>query len=222
MDFFVLVCLLGHFISLPTTLGLPYECPEPESIYPCYCEDEDENPWVFCNNLLKPEEIYNGVKGIDGYRIHKLSFYKSVITEPVKRDAFKGLEIERILLLNSTINLESPQFEGLSSLKGIQIRGCYNNSDDIISLELDHLKNLEEITFEKNSIDTLPNSWLKSAPESLKTVTVERNLIVSMEDEVFSKIKKLTFLILESNRIVTVKRSMLPKPAYDLKGLNLK
>lgn len=222
MEFLVLACLLGHFLSQSIVLGLEYDCPEPNVIFPCYCEDEDGDPTVFCNHMTTPEQIYEGVKGLEGYRIYKISFFMNWVLEPIKYDAFNGLTIERILFENSTISLTAPQFQGLNKLISIHLRAIYNKTNPIVPLDLEHLKDLREIIFEKNKITTLPNDWLKSVPESLRSVTIEANTIVSMEDEVLSKVKKLTFLVLESNRIVIIKRSMFPQPANDLRSLNLK
>lgn len=223
MDVLALIGLLLHLLFFSNSVALQYECPEPEDIFPCYCEEDDGDPWVFCNHLTTADQVYDGIKGLKGYKIYKMSFFMNRILDSIKSDTFKNLAIERLFFENSTITLNAPHFQGLeNSLNSIQLRAIFNKTNPVISLELSHLNKLREIIFEKNRITTLPNDWIKSVPDSLRSVSVEENTIITLEDEVFSKIKRLTFLVLDSNRIITMKRSMFPKPAEDLRSLNIK
>lgn len=222
MKFLLLIFFLGYTLFFSNSEALKYECPEPLDIYPCYCEEEDGDPSVFCNHLSKPEQLYAAVKGLKDYKIYKMSFYMNWILDPIKPNVFEGLTVQRLAFENSTITLTGPQFQGLDQLYSLQLRAIFNKTNPIIPLELSQHQSLREILFEKNRIVSLPNDWLKSAPDSLRSVTVEGNTIVSLEDEVFAKIKHLTFLILEANKIVIIKRSMFPRPAQDLRSLNLK
>lgn len=221
MNSFLLACILGHILSL--SQALKYECPEPEEIYPCYCdEDEDDDaPSVFCTNLSELDQMYYALKGLKGYKIYKMQFFKNLIFEPVKSNAFEGLAIETLVFERSIFGLPAPQFQGLDQLNSLQLKNLFNSRNPVISFDLSHHKKLSEITLQKNQITTLPNDWIKSAPDSLRTVTVEENTIISMEDKVFAKVKRLTFLSLEANSIVIIKRSMFPLPANDLRTLNL-
>lgn len=219
---FLLTCFLGCILIFSNAEALKYECPEPLDIYPCYCEEEDGDPSVFCNHLSKPEQLYEGVKGLKDYKIHRMSFFMNWILDPIKSNVFEGLTVERLVFENSTITLTAPHFQGLNQLYSIQLRAIFNETNPIIPLELSQHQGLREILFEKNRITTLPNDWLKSSPDSLRSITIEGNTIVTLEDEVFAKVKHLTFLILEANKLDTVKRSMFPRPAQDLRSLNLK
>ena len=221
MKYFLVICFV-EYVLFSCLDALKYECPEPVDIYPCYCEEEDGDPWVFCNHLTQPEQLYEGFKGLKDYKIYRMSFFMNWILDPIKANAFDGLTVERLIFENSTITLNAPHFQGLEQLYSIQLRAIFNKTNPIIPLELNQHRNLREILFEKNKVTTLPNNWLKSAPDSLRSITVEGNTIVSMEDEVFAKIRQLTFLILEANRIVIIKRSMFPRPATSLRSLNLK
>lgn len=221
MRFLLLTSFLGY-ILFSNTEALKYECPEPVDIYPCYCEEEDGDPSVFCNHLSKPEQLYEGVKGLKDYKIYRMSFFMNWILDPIKSNVFEGLTVERLAFENSTIKLTAPHFQGLDKLYSIQLRAIFNKTNPIIPLDLSEHQGLREILFEKNRIVTLPNDWLKSVPDSLRSLTIEGNTIVTLEDEVFAKIKQLTFLILEANKIVIIKRSMFPRPAQNLRSLNLK
>ncbi|KAG8189366.1 hypothetical protein JTE90_021869 [Oedothorax gibbosus] len=210
------------FITFTTVTSLRYECPEPEDVFPCYCEEEDNDPTIYCNHFHQPQQIYNAVKGLKGHRIYKMSFFMNWILDEVKTDAFKDIAVDRILFENSTISLTSPQFAGMENhLVGIQMRACFNKTNPMGTWSLGHLTKLTELTMDKNRILTLPDEWLTSAPDSLKTLSLEGNSIVTLEDNVFAKAKSVVFLILDDNRLTELKRSMFPKPALTLRSLSL-
>lgn len=203
--------------------ALNYECPEPEDVFPCYCEEEDNDPILFCNHIHKPQQIYDAVKGLKGHRIYRMSFFMNWILEEVKTDAFKDIAVERIVFENSTITLTSPQFAGMEDhLVGIQMRACFNKTNPLGTWSLGHLSKLKELMVDKNRILTLPDEWLTSVPDTLRTLSLEGNNIVTLGDNVFAKAKNVMFLILDDNRLTSLKRSMFPKPASALRSLSLK
>ncbi|KFM80345.1 hypothetical protein X975_14311, partial [Stegodyphus mimosarum] len=176
---FLLIFIISTLISVEASLL--YECPEPEDIFPCYCEEEDDDPMVFCNHLSQPEQISQGVKGLKGHRIYRMSFFMNWILDPVKSDTFSGIAVERILFENSTITLTAPQFKGMENhLSSIQFRAIFNQTNPVGSWSLGHLTKLRELVVERNKITTLADDWLTSVPDSLRAVTLEGNNLVSM------------------------------------------
>ncbi|XP_071033320.1 leucine-rich repeat transmembrane protein FLRT3-like isoform X2 [Parasteatoda tepidariorum] len=222
--FFAMLFFTLFAWALPlAVLSLKYECPEPEDIYPCYCEEEDDGePNLFCNHFHKTDQLETAKKGLAGHRMYKLSFFMNWILDPVKSDAFKGISVEKIVFENSTITLNPPQFEGLEGhLKTIQLRAIFNKTNPVGSWSLGHLTKLKELVLDKNKIFTLPTNWLTSAPDSLSSLTFEYNDIITMEDEVFAKVKGLVFLVLDSNKLTSLKRNMFPSPAKRLRSMSL-
>ncbi|GFR28719.1 uncharacterized protein TNCT_395471 [Trichonephila clavata] len=209
------------FVAL-SVIALNYECPEPVDIFPCYCEEEDNDPMLFCNHLWQPDQIYKSVKGLKEHKMYRMSFFMNRILEPVKSDAFKGIAVERIMFENSTITLESPQFAGMEEyLIGIQLRAIFNKTNPVGSWSLGHLTKLKELIVDKNNIMTLEDNWLTSAPDSLRTLSLENNNFITLKDNVFVKAKNVMFLILDGNRLTALKRSMFPSPASSLRSLSL-
>lgn len=222
----------GIHLAIPLavlTLGalsaaaLQYECPEPVDIFPCYCEEEDEDAMMFCNHFWKPDQIHNSIKGLKAnHGIYKMSFFMNRILEPVPADAFKGAPVERIMFENSTVTLLAPQFTGLEkSLVSIQMRATFNKTNPVGSWSLGHLTSLNELIFDKNKIMTLEDDWLASAPKSLRSLSLENSNIITLGDNVFTKATNVMFLILDGNRLTALKRSMFPSPANSLRSLSL-
>ncbi|GFT87459.1 uncharacterized protein NPIL_184131 [Nephila pilipes] len=214
------VVLLAVVVLLAT--ALEYECPEPVDIFPCYCEEEDNDPMLFCNHFWQPDQINGPVKGLKGHKMYKMSFFMNRILEPVMSDAFKGVAVERIMFENSTITLESPQFSGMEDhLISIQLRAIFNKTNPVGSWSLGHLTKLKELIVDKNKIMTLEDNWLISAPDSLRTLSLESNNFITLEDNVFVKAKNVMFMVLDDNRLTALKRSMFPYPASTLRSLSL-
>ncbi|GIY56973.1 uncharacterized protein CDAR_267871 [Caerostris darwini] len=202
--------------------AVDYECPEPVDIFPCYCEEEDDESMMFCNHFWQPDQIYNSVKGLKDHKIYKMSFFMNRILDPVKADAFKGISIERIMFENSTVTLSSPQFQGLEDqLVSLQMRACFNKTNPVGSWSLGHLIKLKELIFDKNKIMTLEDDWITSVPSTLRSISLENSEIITLGDNVFSKAESVMFLILDGNRLSALKRSMFPTPAESLRSLSL-
>ncbi|KAF8791629.1 protein slit-like [Argiope bruennichi] len=210
-------------LGVLSAAALHYECPEPVDIFPCYCEEEDEEAMMFCNHFWKPDQIYKSIRGLKKNNgIYKMSFFMNRILEPVNADAFKDAPVERIMFENSTVTLLAPQFSGLEDyLVSLQMRATFNKTNPVGSWSLSHLTKLKELIFDKNKIMTLEDDWLASAPKSLRSISLENNNIITLGDKVFTKATNVMFLILDGNRLTAMKRSMFPSPAESLRSLSL-
>ncbi|XP_054721529.1 oplophorus-luciferin 2-monooxygenase non-catalytic subunit-like [Uloborus diversus] len=197
------------------------ECPPVEDAYPCYCEEEDEITVMYCNHLNESSQIKGALSSLNEYKIFKLSFYKFHF-DSIKSDAFRGPAINQIIFTNSSLKMEQPQFLGLeTSLTRLTFLSCFNQESPFISWSLSHLEKLRDLTFDRNSIPILKETWLTSTPANLRSLTFSECSIAELGKNVFAKLSNLANIFLNDNGISSVSRSMFPNPAENLRTINL-
>ncbi|GIY56975.1 hypothetical protein CDAR_267881 [Caerostris darwini] len=178
---------------------------------------------MHCNNLKESKQISTGLSRLTDYKISTVSIWFCDVEPTIKSDAFKGPVIDEITFSYSTVYVENPPFKGQeNSLRKLTFLFCFDEEDFVNSWSLAHLNNLKEVSFEKNDIKVLKNDWLTSAGPNLRTVTFDNCKLEELEDKVFAKLEGLTTLFLMDNKITTLKRSMFPTPAENLRSISMR
>lgn len=218
---------IGYLIAFISILpwasdALIDECPLPEDNYPCYCEEDDGPSVMHCNYLNGSEQIIQAMNKLSEYKIYKISVYKNEIQQ-IKSDAFKGPTVAQMLFTNSTISFQSPPFVGQeTSLARLTFLSCFDEKNPMSSWSFSHLESLRDITFDRNTIKTLKNNWLSSTGPSLRSITFTECGIKELENKVFQKVENLATLFLSDNEILSIERSMFPRPAESLRTVSLR
>ncbi|GIY56976.1 uncharacterized protein CDAR_267891 [Caerostris darwini] len=209
------------YICAWSLAALQEDCPHPEDSFPCYCEEDDERTTMHCNYLNEDKQIREALNKLTDYKITTVSMWMFE-TGSIKSDAFKGPAINEIVFNNSTVNLESPPFQGQeNSLNRLSFLSCYDEERAFSTWSLGHLKTLKEVSFVKNSIKVLKNDWITSSGPVLRSISFDNCKIEEIGDKVFSKLESLTTIFLTGNKFTTLKRSMFPRPAENLRTLSM-
>lgn len=218
---FKICTLILIYILFSSNAALIDECPDPHDVYPCYCEEEDGSSVMHCNYLNESKQIRQAHNKISNFKIYKVSIFRNEI-KPIKSDAFKGPAVSQIDFTNSTIFMEQPQFVGLeSSLIRLTFLSCFDEENPMNIWSFSHLEKLKDISFHRNHVKTLKNSWLISTGPSLRSITFSECRIQRIEDKAFQKVEKLATLFLNDNEIPSILRSMFPSDAEYMRTINL-
>lgn len=203
------------------------ECPPQEEIPMCSCIIKNEGLRVSCSRFETDEDLQNHLTKLKSYSLSKLEI-SSYNASTIPVDLFSGLEIgdlslDKVEVEDASFRRGMRHFQGLEdSLRTLEIRKSFRTKGrTLLNLQLDHLKNLQEIILEHNSIPEVGNDWFPSGPSKLTVLILEHNSIEELGNQAFSSLTNLKLLAVAGNHLHTISRSMLPKTAEKLATLDL-
>lgn len=214
------------FITLigATKQKLIKTCPPPEDIPQCTC-DWKVGLYITCSELYSPWDLKSISSVLSKYNVISLRLDESYLMYWPK-DMFSQLRLKKIEMYNSEVlGLESDDgkemFEGLeTSLDSIYF---YNvtGMDTWRWSAFTALKALRDFTIRRGDLVTLTKNFASISPSSIATIRFEYNKINSIHKNAFSNHVGLEEWDLGGNEIEEIDRSMLPKPANNLKSIKL-
>ncbi|GBM97565.1 hypothetical protein AVEN_143798-1 [Araneus ventricosus] len=82
-------------------------------------------------------------------------------------------------------------------------------------------KTIPTIILEDNHIPEVGNDWFTTGPAGLTTLIFERNGIEELGDRAFASLSNLRLLVVAGNHLTEISRSVIPRPAAQLRTLDL-
>ncbi|CAL1283226.1 unnamed protein product [Larinioides sclopetarius] len=213
----MLVLLIASL--LPAGLGCLFKAIPPCSCVPIAFKTTE----ITCKDATDANELEKSLLNLQNQSVQTLYIIDSSLMY-LPSDVFKGLEVQKLHLINSTVQdlTESEvAFEGLgNSLEVLIIEECriFNgfNWD-----EFRNLRNLVTLKTVKAGLLDIDSDIGDIAHLPLKELHLTQDSISYIDDRAFTKFKNLMILSLKRNHISVLKRSMFPNPAPKLTVINL-
>ena len=137
--------------------------------------------------------------------MHSMSIHVSTI----QRDAFNNTHLEEIMLSFSSVTFSSSDISNDSFRNCPRLRslGLSHNYMEVNSQRFQrlfgHLTNLQNFNLESTRLNHLSSEMISSFP-NLKTLLLNRNLLMSLDDGLFDHLSHLEHLDIGRNQIPTI------------------
>lgn len=201
-------------------------CPE-NPVPPCTCRMIGYHAGIItCQNVQNEVELVKSLRSMTAANvtIRTVEIFDAAINF-LPSDAFKGLVFPKLYIAGSemvSLSDSDVAFEGLEDcLETLIVQECLLHS----GWSWHHLKNLKVLT----ELHTM-HAGLEDIGEDVKDIAhlnitnlfFTKDQISYIADTAFATFRNLVTLSLKMNEIETLKRSMLPNPAYNLQQLILR
>ena len=195
----------------------------PENIGKCKCTSVTAyGLHIVCANFNDTEDLVTVLTNLRTCQVGNLILHNLALKEVLPEGLFQGLQISEITVEKSNLIFPQPAFKGLDeSLQRLHIaqKSVIQSSE---KLAIAKLTNLTELSVKNNPFDVVKNNWLNGKTPRVEEITLEKNGIVEIESRAFAFLPNLKTISLAYNKIKVVKRSMFPKPAINLKSMDIR
>ncbi|KFM71385.1 Carboxypeptidase N subunit 2, partial [Stegodyphus mimosarum] len=217
MKIFISVLWISLFL---TVISSSLACPEPGDIAPCTCFKAT----IYCQepNITLPnlEQIMKNISAGFYQRILlknlKLGNFSLEIFENVDVYMLEIIECELSGIISS--NHVLPVFG--DTLREIHVYKSINDTKGDFTLDLKSVPRLHTLVLYYSAIPLLRSIWFPESLNSVTDLTIYKSGIEEFENKVFQNLINLEELYLSSNKLQNISRSLLPKPANNLKTLD--
>uniref|UniRef100_A0A2L2Y379 Chondroadherin-like protein n=1 Tax=Parasteatoda tepidariorum TaxID=114398 RepID=A0A2L2Y379_PARTP len=193
------------------------DCPPTDKVLPCSCNQDRGIPTVNCEGVNSITEIEPAVKNTVGFNV-SFAIVRSHLGD-IPSDFFRGHTSVKLHFEQCVVrSFGDTPFRGLeNSLETLNIYKVLDRSHTKLDkFRLSHLQKLKYVSLSENDIGELGNHWFEGGPASLEQLNLVSNKIEKVGDKVLASLVNLQQLYINTNRIKTVARSMLPNPSKHL------
>lgn len=203
--------------------GALSDCPNPEFIRPhCSCKTVLFGTHTVCSNINSTEALIDVLNILKNYDVNTILFRGLRLASPMPSDLFQGVAVSNLHLVDSVLTFENRPLQGLeTTLTQLDLMNCNVGGDGLASLDLRHMRRLTELNVQFVHLGAVSGSWLHHGPEKMANLRLDHDEIDSIQDGAFGGLKELRKLSLADNKLKTVGRAILPRPASSLNWLDL-
>lgn len=201
----------------------PLSCPSAEDLAPCTCKRMAYGLHVVCANFDDSSSLVKGFKILRDYKVQNVLLHGLTLKDLLPNDLFDGLEISELRVEKSKLRFPEPAFSGLDeSLHILNVAQNTMIKNSEIPFSLARLNKLTELNIKKNPLGTVKNHFLNGKVPSVTSLKLDDDEITDIENNAFANLTHLYSISIAENRIKNVERTMFPRPAPNLKTIDLR